>query len=734
MSVAQQIKDRLDIVDYIQAHVPDLRRAGRTYKACCPFHNERTPSFVVNPDTQTWRCFGACAEGGDVFTFAQKRHGWDFSEALRELGKLAGVEVRKRTPEQKQREEQLDRLRGMLQTAADFYHEWLLRDTDEAQRVLAYTQQQRGFTMETIREWQIGFAPDGWQHMLGALTDLGYSADDLLEAGLVSRNDSGRTYDRFRNRLMIPIRDDRGRVIGFGARALSDEDNPKYLNSPQTPVFDKSSTLFGLDRAKQALRETETAVIVEGYMDVIQAHQAGYANVVAQMGTAMTEAQLSLIAPRYVKNIIMALDADAAGQNATRRSLEVARQALEADYLGKMSVDMRVLQIDSAKDPDDVLRETPQQWPEYVANALPVANFVIDMETSDLASDASLAERQAIARRLLPILTASENNFYTQENLQKLALRLRISEHDLLDWARELQRIEAAKQARRQTSTRDQAPPAVPNQTVPAAPDEMPPPFSPEDGVIGSNEEPPLFPDGVPLTEGDGPPHEDYDDLGLATVQIPRTTPTQSEAAPAPRLGSRNSSRATQAYCLRMMLLDPDALPHINRKLRELADGREEMLNGPLCSLDADDFTEADYRVLADAVQRALQQVEQEPLDFLRDTLADALLDELDTLMQAEAEHIHKRVRFRFRADFDLNWDQFSRHIQPGLDTRADVVRRALEIRQQRLERESQEFRFYLEDAQRQNDREAQLRYMQQFTTTQRALRFIHREIAQNNP
>jgi DNA primase len=298
MSVTDEIKSRLDIVNYIQQFVP-LKKAGRSYKACCPFHNEKTPSFVVNPETQTWRCFGSCAEGGDLFSFAQKYHGWAFPEALQELGKLAGVEVQQQSAGQKQQAERLDALRGLMQAAADYYSDQLQYAGD----VMQYVQARRGFNDETIQIYGIGYAPEGWQTTLDYLTQLGYAEDDIVEVGLARRSDTGRVYDYFRHRLVIPIRDERGRVIGFGARALSDEDNPKYLNSPQTVLFDKSRTLFGLDRAKRAIRDSETAVIVEGYMDVIQAHQAGFLNVVAQMGTAMTEAQLKLLAPRWAKRI-----------------------------------------------------------------------------------------------------------------------------------------------------------------------------------------------------------------------------------------------------------------------------------------------------------------------------------------------------------------------------------------------------------------------------------------------
>jgi DNA primase len=704
MSVTQQIKDKLDIVQYIGEYVPSLKKAGRYYKACCPFHGEKSPSFVVNPDTQSWRCFGACAEGGDIFTFAQKLHGWDFAETVRELGQRAGVEVKKRTPQQEQQEEHLDKLRGMLATASQWYHDHLLSDDPYAQRALFYTEKQRGFTRETINTFEIGYAPVGWSALLDELKKVGYSEEEAVEAGLASRNDKGRVYDRFRNRLMIPIRDERGRVIGFGARALDPDDNPKYLNSPQSAIFDKSGTLFGLDVAKRAIRDSGVAVIVEGYMDVIQAHQAGYNNVVAQMGTAMTEAQLKLLTPRYADKIIMALDADAAGQNATRRSLEVARETLQADYAGRLQVDLRVMHIDGAKDPDDVLRETPEKWAAYVANALPVADFVIGMETAGLGDNASMQERQTVAQNILPILAASENNLYKKDNLQKLALRLHIPEGDLLSWAEELRRIEKAKKPRRAVSPQEHTPP-VPADEYYASMDEPPPHFD--------------------FDEGDLPP--DYDE-DFALPSVP--TPTVTKPRP-PLLTSRHSSRAAEAYCLRMLLQEPTLLSQINRKFRELAQNNDGLTRGPLCDLTNEDFTQGDYRALLSELKSAISQDDVEPMDYLREGLDDALLDELNALLLEEQREVHRSIGMRLSAEFEDVWKQFARRVLPGIDAEKDLVRRALKVRHQRLEREQQEIRFLLEDAQRNRDKDAERMYFEQTGPVMRALVLIQRELGQ---
>ena len=337
MSVTDEIKSRIDLVSYVQRHVPGLKKAGRNHKACCPFHSEKTPSFIVNPERQTWHCFGACSEGGDLFTFAQKIHGWDFKEALRELAAEAGIALRALTPQQKSESDRRDALRGMVYAAADLFQDRL--QAGDALAVRHYLNDSRGLNDETVQIFQLGYAPDSWDWLLHSLRRLGYSDDDIVEVGLAVRSEKGRVYDRFRNRLMIPIRDERGRVVGFGGRALGQDESAKYINSPQSALFDKSGLLFGLDMGKGAIRESGTAVIVEGYLDVIQAHQAGYLNVVAQMGTAMTEKQIRLVAPRFASKIVLALDADEAGQNAARRSLDVARQALSRDYAGRLSVD-----------------------------------------------------------------------------------------------------------------------------------------------------------------------------------------------------------------------------------------------------------------------------------------------------------------------------------------------------------------------------------------------------------
>jgi DNA primase len=705
MSVAQQIKDRLDIVEYISRFVPELKKSGRYYKAPCPFHSEKTPSFVVNQDTQTWRCFGACAEGGDLFNFAMKRNGWSFGEALQELGRLAGVEVSTAPAEGREERAKHERLLGLLKTASEFYHRLLMSDRAEALPVREYALVSRGFTPETLERFQIGYAPKGWDNMLKALTDLGYTPDEVLEAGVASKNeDSGRIYDRFRHRLMIPIRDERGRVVGFGARALDADDKPKYLNSPQSVLFDKSRTLFGLDMAKSVIREGGTAVIVEGYMDAIQAHQAGYRNVVAQMGTAMTEAQLALLAPRYAKQIILALDADEAGQNAMRRSLEVARQALSKDLMGRMSVDIRILQVDNAKDPDDVLRETPHLWQGYIERAVHLADFVIEHELRTLTDKPTVQEKQAVAQRLLPILMASETDLVRHDNVQKLALRLRIEEAQLFAWADEWQRAEARK--RKEAST-PPAPKTAPPPTPASTPDDpfgdAPPPF---DALASSamSEEPPLWLDDMPAQAQAQPPAD------------PAPKPTF-----APTSATQRSSPPAERFCLRMLFGDDDFLYRVNGKFKAILDAYAGFKNHALTELMPDDFSQTEYRTLFAFLLEAHAQDEQTPMDYVRQRLPAELHDDFDALMVDEALDLFISMGGRLQNDAEDILEKVNRHRATDRERFEEALRGALRLRELRLQRELGELGFLMREAEASKDGDAVKRFAQSIAHVMRA-------------
>ncbi len=669
MTVVDDIKAKLDIVAYIQQYTT-LRKAGRTHKGLCLFHAEKTPSMIVDSDRQTFKCFG-CGAGGDIFKFAQLKHGWSFPEALQELGRQAGVEVRKQTPEQRAQDDRRDVLRGLLQSAADFYAQQLLNDHDaQAVAALKYAREQRGFNDETIARFGIGYAPTGWQNALDHLKLLGYNEGQIIETGMSVRNEQGRVYDRFRNRLMIAIRDERGRVIGFGARALDPEDNPKYLNSPQTPLFDKSRTLFALDVAKNAIRDSETVVIVEGYMDAIQAHQAGFTNVVAQMGTALTEMQLKQLA-RWAKRIVLALDSDAAGQNATMRSLEVARETLQADYSGRLSVDIRILQIPDAKDPDDLIRETPDQWSALVETAIPVADYVIGVEIETLPENASTRDAESLARRLIPILAATENDHYSRENIQKLLAQLvklkqsrpllrslSINEGDLIAWANEQRKIAQAK---------------PPRQAAPRP----------------SLEEPP-----------DWPALDYTDEFALEDGRVTKPALTKKQIT-------------TEEYCLRILFAHPDLYYQVNRKLRELAGDNRKLLEGPLGELCAEDFSQSDCRALMQAFREAMTQDDMETFDFLRTMLDSSLAEQLDKLMVHELDDLHHKLRYGLFADFTDLRRAHEKRVLASVDWGSELVKEALRLREQRLKRERQDMRFLQMDVQDDADYGAQVHLSQ---------------------
>ena len=436
MGVIDEIKERLDIVEVISSYIP-LQKAGRNYKALCPFHPEKTPSFVVFPDSQNWHCFGACNEGGDVFSFVMKQEGWDFRTALEELARRAGVELHPRTPAQVEAEKEADRLRSLLDVAAAYYHH-LLRYAPEAEAARAYVAR-RQLNTETVERFQLGYSLSSWEGIRNHLTEQGYTIEELIAAGLlISKKETGSTYDRFRGRLMIPIRDPKGRVIGFGARTLDPEGVPKYLNSPQTALFDKSRTLFGLNMARQAIRRLDYVVIVEGYMDVMQAHQAGFVNVVAQMGTALTEAQLRQL-QRYTHRLILALDPDTAGLQATLRGIQVAQDTLPSKweplfdpqglvgYEARLGAEIRILQLPEGRDPDALIREDVDQWAELLENTLPVVDFYLQVLTEGRDLNDTKVKAETVDQ-MLPILRAVANPIERADYVQKIARLLRLDE------------------------------------------------------------------------------------------------------------------------------------------------------------------------------------------------------------------------------------------------------------------------------------------------------------------
>jgi DNA primase len=433
----EQIKDRLDIVDVIGQTV-QLRKAGRSFKGLCPFHQEKTPSFIVFPESQTFHCFG-CHAGGDLFNFVMQQERIDFSDALQTLARQAGVEIEQRAPETEAPVDEHAYIFDLNQRAASFFSHVLWRTSHgEPGRTLL---EERGVDRETAEKFQLGFAPDRWDALLNRLLKNDFSADQAIEAGLAAQNESGRTYDRFRNRLMFPICDGDGRVIGFGARALGDA-MPKYLNSPQTPVFDKSSSLYAIDLARDAMRERREVVVVEGYMDAIAAHQYGYRNVVASMGTALTEQQVRLIR-RGVDRIVLALDADVAGQMATIRGLDVMRDSLSEDqravvdgpgmvrFEKQLRTDIRIVRLPEGTDPDDLIRSERDRWEQLLGEPTPFLDFYVNAVIGD-PPPSDPREKSEIVQQLGPVLREIGDAVVREHYASMAARRLQVSERVLL--------------------------------------------------------------------------------------------------------------------------------------------------------------------------------------------------------------------------------------------------------------------------------------------------------------
>jgi DNA primase len=372
------VKERVDIVQLIGETIP-LKKAGRGYVGLCPFHNEKSPSFHVDGERRTYKCFG-CGEGGDVFTWLEKQRGLSPAEALKELAERAGVELTRRAPEERKLEDRL----LQANDAAAFYFRQALRGTPRGKEMAAYLAK-RGITPESIDAFGIGYAPDQRDSLLAYLKKKGFSEDESVAAGLIFKNDRG-LFDRFRDRLMVPIRDRRGRAIAFGGRATRPDQQGKYVNSTQTLLFNKSATLYGLDKASAAIRKEGVAVIVEGYFDTIAAHQAGFTNVVASMGTALTEDQYRVLNDMKIERAVVAFDGDAAGQRSAESRGRELMSALSRFGSGagggrlgtRTGLALFVTVLPEGLDPDDVARKDPELFRRLLAEAKPLLEFLID--------------------------------------------------------------------------------------------------------------------------------------------------------------------------------------------------------------------------------------------------------------------------------------------------------------------------------------------------------------------
>ena len=462
MSTIDDIKTRLDIVEVVRGYVPELRKMGRTWKARCPFHSERTPSFNVDPERGTWHCFGSCATGGDVIEFIRRKEGLDFREALRLCADRAGVELRPPSPRETEEREQHARLLAANEAAAIFYQAALGGPDGVEARAYAT---KRGLDDATCATWQIGYAPEGWRSLADHLVARGFSEADLVEAGLAIRSEArDSVYDRFRDRLIFPTRDARHRLIGFGARALKPDDEPKYLNTPQTPLFDKSGNLYGLDRAAEAARRADRAIVVEGYMDVIAAHQFGFENVVASNGTAITEKQMVLL-KRYTQNVVLALDADEAGSEAALRGVEVATGV--ADRVGVATMgfgglvtfqdtydaEIRVAALQRGPngqkdDPDSLVRRDAEAFRRLIEDAPPLLEHLFASAIGKGASDDDPRASARMVESLLPTLGRIGNDVIRARYVTRLARTAHVDESVIVKLLAQQATRQAAQQGR----------------------------------------------------------------------------------------------------------------------------------------------------------------------------------------------------------------------------------------------------------------------------------------------
>ena len=579
MSVTDEIKERLDIVEVISQYVP-LKKAGRNYKGLCPFHSEKTPSFVVFPDSQSWHCFGACSTGGDLFTFIMKRENLSFGEALELLAARAGVELMPRAGSLSVEEQRLERLREIVANAAGYYH-YLLVNAPEA-GIARDTLARRGLLPATWESWQLGYALDSWDALTERLVAKGYTLEELEAAGLVVRRDDGSgCYDRFRGRLMIPIRDVRGRTIGFGGRILREDPahpQPKYINSPQTPLFDKSAVLFGLDMAHKAIRDSGLAVIVEGYMDVLMAHQAGFTNVVAGMGTALTEEQLRQL-KRYTANVTLALDPDVAGDHAVVRGLETARQALEREWQpvidprglvrqeSRLKTQVRIAALPDGLDPDELIQRDPDRWRQVIAGAKPIVDYYLGVVGREEDLSSARGKANAVAR-MAPLIREIANAVERNHYIQLLARLIQTDERLVAG------QVEAAG---RTTATQP-----IPERRV-----------------------------GAP-------------DTGLPSVSAQDLAAGQAEPRPVLARATSRLQYGLEEHLLGHLLAWPELLARLDAEMSDQ--------NAP--PLSEDDFTSEENRTILAALQASLSSGE----DWAPERVLEALPEVLHPLCQALAE------------------------------------------------------------------------------------------------
>lgn len=418
MREIDEIKEKIDIVEFINARVP-LKKTGRNFTARCPFHSEKSASFTVSPERQIWHCFGVCNTGGDIFSFVMKWENIEFPEAIEELAKLAGIKLMKHI-EGNQEWDKKDRLLQINHLAAEYYH-YLLTKHAHGANAREYLST-RKISEKIITTFMLGYAPSGWRNLHTFLTKKGFTSEEMEEAGLVIRGKSG-WYDRFRGRLIFPLRNHRGQTVGFSGRVLdSNAKEAKYINSPETVLYHKGSMVFGLDITHENIRREGFVVLCEGEFDVMSSYQAGIGNIVAIKGTALTEDQLRLL-KRFTSEIRLALDMDLAGDAAARRSIEMADQ---------FDLSVRVVTIPGGKDLDEAIKNNEIALKDAIKNATVVYDFIIDSAVSRHKAHDPFGKKQ-IAQEVTPHLARINNPIIRNHYIKKLAQVISVSEEAILE-------------------------------------------------------------------------------------------------------------------------------------------------------------------------------------------------------------------------------------------------------------------------------------------------------------
>ncbi|MFA7244180.1 MAG: DNA primase [Patescibacteria group bacterium] len=436
MDEVEQIKERLDITEVISSYLT-LKKAGVNYKAACPFHNEKTPSFMVSPERQTFKCFG-CGEGGDIFTFIEKIEGIDFYNALKILADRAGIKLKSQSVKYgnvEHRADQKTRLYEINEIAAKLYHK-ILTDHPKAEKARKYLKK-RGMTDETISEFRIGYAPNSWDFLRKFLgIKFKFKPPEIAKAGLMAQSGKGDYYDRFRGRIMFPIDNVMGSVIAFTSRVLEDDEKQaKYVNSAETEIYTKGKVLYGLDKAKMAIKEADLAILVEGNMDVIACHQAGFKNVVASSGTALTEDQLKILS-RYASEVAFSFDSDVAGEAAMKKAITIAL---------RNDITARIISLPKVyKDPDEAIKADPKNWERAVKESKPALEYWIDLLVRK-DPDLSVSAKKKIAKEILPVIKIIYSDIEKEHYLKYLSGKLAISESSLLDALSKTKSDEAKK-------------------------------------------------------------------------------------------------------------------------------------------------------------------------------------------------------------------------------------------------------------------------------------------------